>query len=225
MPSSVKLENIYKQMITKLTLYPFRIDEDFKQYVDRMSAIKKQKKWNWKANKNNEYRKTTEYKNEAQWRDKADKKRTTAVGEWLMRIQKIKNNQNYLSEIPIMLFQSDDILHDTVFVINNYLKYKDVIKNSYLMIDKEKIVGFISVEHIHDTLYIPFIFVKKEYRNRGIASKLLKKVKENADKLGIAIQLYFPKQLTNFYIKNEFQTDDSLKVGIYYKSNKEKNNG
>ena len=30
-------------MIAKLTLYPFRIDEDFKQYVDRMSAIKKQK--------------------------------------------------------------------------------------------------------------------------------------------------------------------------------------
>ena len=43
MPSSVKLENIYKQMIAKLTLYPFRIDEDFKQYVERMSAIKKQK--------------------------------------------------------------------------------------------------------------------------------------------------------------------------------------
>ena len=43
MPSSVKLENIYKQMITKFTLYPFRIDENFKQYVDRMSAIKKQK--------------------------------------------------------------------------------------------------------------------------------------------------------------------------------------
>lgn len=43
MPSSVKLENIYKQMIAKLTLYPFRINEDFKQYVDRMSAIKKQK--------------------------------------------------------------------------------------------------------------------------------------------------------------------------------------
>lgn len=43
MPSSVKLENIYKQMIAKLTLYPFRLDEDFKQYVDRMSAIKKQK--------------------------------------------------------------------------------------------------------------------------------------------------------------------------------------
>ena len=43
MPSSVKLENIFKQMITKLTLYPFRLDEDFKQYVDRMSVIKKQK--------------------------------------------------------------------------------------------------------------------------------------------------------------------------------------
>ena len=43
MPISVKLENIYKQMITKFTLYPFRIDENFKQYVDRMSAIKKQK--------------------------------------------------------------------------------------------------------------------------------------------------------------------------------------
>lgn len=43
MPSSVKLENIYKQMIAKLTLYPFRIDEDFKQYVERMSVIKKQK--------------------------------------------------------------------------------------------------------------------------------------------------------------------------------------
>ena len=43
MPSSVKLENIYKQMITKLTLFPFRLDEDFKQYVDRMSSIKKQK--------------------------------------------------------------------------------------------------------------------------------------------------------------------------------------
>ena len=43
MPSSVKLENIYKQMIAKLTLFPFRLDEDFKQYVDRMSAIKKQK--------------------------------------------------------------------------------------------------------------------------------------------------------------------------------------
>ena len=43
MPSSVKLENIYKQMIAKLTLYPFRLDEDSKQYVDRMSAIKKQK--------------------------------------------------------------------------------------------------------------------------------------------------------------------------------------
>ena len=43
MQSSVKLENIYKQMITKLTLYHFRLDEDFKQYVDRMSEIKKQK--------------------------------------------------------------------------------------------------------------------------------------------------------------------------------------
>ena len=43
MPSSVKLENIYKQMIAKLTFYPFRTSEDFKQYVDRMSAIKKQK--------------------------------------------------------------------------------------------------------------------------------------------------------------------------------------
>ena len=43
MPSSVKLENIYKQMITKLTLYHFRLDEDFKQYVERMSEIKKQK--------------------------------------------------------------------------------------------------------------------------------------------------------------------------------------
>lgn len=43
MPISVKLENIYKQMITKLTLYPFKTSEDFKQYVERMSAIKKQK--------------------------------------------------------------------------------------------------------------------------------------------------------------------------------------
>lgn len=43
MPSSVKLENIYKQMIAKLTLYPFKTSEDFKQYVDRMSAIKKHK--------------------------------------------------------------------------------------------------------------------------------------------------------------------------------------
>lgn len=43
MPSSVKLENIFKQMIAKLTLYPFKTSEDFKQYVDRMSAIKKQK--------------------------------------------------------------------------------------------------------------------------------------------------------------------------------------
>ena len=43
MPSSVKLENIYKQMIAKLTLYPFKTSEDFKQYIDRMSAIKKQK--------------------------------------------------------------------------------------------------------------------------------------------------------------------------------------
>ena len=43
MPISVKLENIYKQMIAKLTLYPFKTSEDFKQYVDRMSAIKKQK--------------------------------------------------------------------------------------------------------------------------------------------------------------------------------------
>ena len=43
MPSSVKLENVYKQMIAKLTLYPFRTSEDFKQYVDRMSEIKKQK--------------------------------------------------------------------------------------------------------------------------------------------------------------------------------------
>lgn len=43
MPISVKLENIYKQMISKLTLFPFRLDEDFKQYVDRMSSIKKQK--------------------------------------------------------------------------------------------------------------------------------------------------------------------------------------
>lgn len=43
MPSSVKLENIFKQMITKLTLYPFKTSEDFKQYVERMSVIKKQK--------------------------------------------------------------------------------------------------------------------------------------------------------------------------------------
>lgn len=43
MPSCVKIENIFKQMIAKITLYPFRTSEDFKGYVDRMSAIKKQK--------------------------------------------------------------------------------------------------------------------------------------------------------------------------------------
>ena len=43
MPSCVKIENIFKQMIAKITLYPFRTSEDFKEYVDRMSAIRKQK--------------------------------------------------------------------------------------------------------------------------------------------------------------------------------------
>lgn len=43
-PNVLKLENLFKQMITRITTYLFRDYEDFKQYIDRLNSIEKQKK-------------------------------------------------------------------------------------------------------------------------------------------------------------------------------------
>ena len=43
-PNVLKLENLFKQMISNITTYLFRDYEDFKQYIDRLNSIEKQKK-------------------------------------------------------------------------------------------------------------------------------------------------------------------------------------
>lgn len=43
-PNVLKLENLFKQMIANITTYLFRDYEDFKQYIDRLNSIEKQKK-------------------------------------------------------------------------------------------------------------------------------------------------------------------------------------
>lgn len=43
-PNVLKLENLFKQMIAKITTYLFRDYEDFKQYIVRLNSIEKQKK-------------------------------------------------------------------------------------------------------------------------------------------------------------------------------------
>ena len=42
-PTTSKLENVYKTIISNITSHQFRQDEDFKEYVLRLDQIKKQK--------------------------------------------------------------------------------------------------------------------------------------------------------------------------------------
>lgn len=86
---------------------------------------------------------------------------------------------------------------------------------------KKLIVGAVSYSIIYDRVEINYIFVSPEYRNKKIASKLLKKIIEEANKnncLNITLEV----EITNTPAINLYKKFDFKIVAIrkkYYQNN------
>lgn len=95
---------------------------------------------------------------------------------------------------------------DKHYWIEHFEHIKEMIyesDNIYIYEEDDKIVGFIGL----DGNCIEGLFVKKEYRNKGIGRKLLNNIKLKHDYL--TLKVYKKNTLSyNFYLKNNFEIVD-----------------
>ncbi|KRK83522.1 GNAT family N-acetyltransferase [Companilactobacillus bobalius] len=88
--------------------------------------------------------------------------------------------------------------------IDNLNSVKEQFKEAdiYVFVDKNQIVGFAG---LHGN-YLAGIFVKKEYRSRGVGRKLLDYLKQECSEL--SLDVYAKNiQAKKFYLQNEFKVD------------------
>ena len=82
------------------------------------------------------------------------------------------------------------------------------------------IVGFISYDLIYDRLEIEYIYVNKEYRNKGIASKLMDYLVDIGNKnncINISLEVRETNLIAkNFYKKHKFE--EVARREKYYKN-------
>lgn len=80
--------------------------------------------------------------------------------------------------------------------------------NKILVYIKDNIIiGFIDYSKMYENMEINYIFVKEKYRNKGIASKLLKYIIDNNDFLSITLEVNINnKSAIKLYNKFNFKT-------------------
>lgn len=102
----------------------------------------------------------------------------------------------------------------------NYELNEGSFNNEFLKIllyDENKIKGILVYEFLYDRIEIDYIIVDINYRNRGIATKLLKYMEnEYKDIKNITLEVRESNEVAiNFYLKNGFK--EVTKRKNYYK--------
>lgn len=102
----------------------------------------------------------------------------------------------------------------------NYKIYKESFNNDFLRIliyEDELIKGVLVYQYLYDRLEIEYIIVNQEYRNLGIATKLLEFMQNKYKKINnVTLEVRESnKAAINFYLKNGFK--EITKRKNYYK--------
>lgn len=101
------------------------------------------------------------------------------------------------------------LIADTLGYIEKYKEYRD---NCYVAYHKDKLVGFIYGCVLCDTLYPQFLYVKKDYRKKGIGKKLMNKLEQGVKDVEVII--YYHNTLSDFYKKQGYEVSKELEVAI-----------
>lgn len=99
------------------------------------------------------------------------------------------------------------IINDKLSNFNTSIKEIGVYTKYYAYVDNDSIVGFLSFDLIYDRAEINYIFVEKDYRQQGIATKLLNYMLDicNNECENITLEVKESnKSAINFYLKNGF---------------------
>ena len=75
-----------------------------------------------------------------------------------------------------------NIINEKLSNFNTSVKEIGVYTKYYSYIENDLIVGFLSFDLIYDRAEINYIFVEKDYRQQGIAKKLLNYMLDICDK-------------------------------------------
>ncbi|MEF9985393.1 MAG: GNAT family N-acetyltransferase [Bacilli bacterium] len=100
--------------------------------------------------------------------------------------------------------------------IKQCLKYKMILKTSFVAEHKGKVIGIIICEKSLIGAYdIKILEVNNLYKRNGVGTLLLKKVKEVTKNKTLTV--YYPRNnnVESFYEKNGFIIGDKVKVCVY----------
>lgn len=100
-----------------------------------------------------------------------------------------------------------EIINKKLSNFNTSVKEIGVYTKYYGYVDNDSIVGFLSFDFIYDRAEINYIFVEKDYRQQGIATKLLNHMLDicNNECKNITLEVKESnKSAIKFYLKNGF---------------------
>lgn len=125
---------------------------------------------------------------------------------------KTENELNELENLEKVIFKESSYSYKTLFeIIRNYDRY-----SIFSCLKDNKIIAYMIVMDNIDYFEIMKIGVLKEYRNKGVAQRLLEKIKEKDIFLEVR---HSNEAAINFYLKNGFKKISVRKN--YYRDNNE----
>lgn len=106
-------------------------------------------------------------------------------------------------------------LPETLFLMleEGFLPYPTTSATVYALYEKNKLISFCAIKKWKKTTELSMIITKKPYRNKGYATKLLKKVLKQHKKL----HLMTTDELTPFYGRFGFKKTDKAPKIIEYR--------
>lgn len=112
-----------------------------------------------------------------------------------------------------MIKECNDI--EYLNTLSNYKITLNAFNKILVYIEDKNILGFIDYSKMYENMEINYIFVKEEYRNKGIASKLLNYMINNNDFLNITLEVNINNiNAIKLYEKFGFKTI-SKRIGYY----------
>jgi GNAT superfamily N-acetyltransferase len=108
----------------------------------------------------------------------------------------------------------DNIMTDEEVKERMIKRLKSTFK-AYIFYDNSIDIGYALIDHGKTPIYLCQIFINKEYRNKGIGSKIIKELIKyiNVKEIDVEV-LVWNKEAHNFYLKNGFYP---RYIGLRYK--------
>ena len=128
-------------------------------------------------------------------------------------VKKIRGNQ-ILNKLKYVCIEEREINNELKNVIWGFLEESKIRNSSYVVTYGTCVVGFVIVEPMIDSLFIHYLYVCSNARKRGYSKLLINKLKEDSQYNRKTIICFHNKDLQEFYIKQGFEYDDTLRVSM-----------